>query len=182
MSARLSLQVAFLTGQSDPGRCALSPSQVAFLKALELAEGAAVPWNFPYQPGPEHRPTPLWLASFRNASMYLASRRPAFREQHRQTVLKLLARAERTVFLAGSCGPELLANLDLPEAELARCRLVAYGPVARQLPTCPALLIQGQGDWLSRWYFWRVDHRIDSGHMDYLESPEVLRLCREFIG
>jgi hypothetical protein len=182
MTDRLPLQVASLTGQSDSGRCALSPSQMAFLKALELPEGAAVPWNFPYHPGPEHRPTPLWLASFRNASMYFASRRPAFREQHRGAVIELLMRAERTVFLAGSCGLELLANLDLPKADLKRCRLFAYGPVARKLPACPALLVQGGSDWLSRWYFPRVDHRIDAGHMDYLESPEVLRLCREFIG
>lgn len=182
MTERLPLQVAFLTGQSDPGRCALSPSQAAFLNALELPEGAAVPWNFPYQPGPEHRPTPLWLASLRNGSMYLASRRPAFREQHREPVLKLLAGAERTVFLAGSCGPELLANLNLPQADLERCRLFAYGPVGRKLPACPAVLVQGRSDWLSRWYFRRVDHRIDAGHMDYLESPDALRLCREFIG
>ena len=170
-------QVVFLTGQSDPTRCALSPVQHAFLDALRLPAAAKVSRNFPYAETAAWRPTSLLAASVHNGRQYLASRRPEFAARHAPSVRQQLARADRTLILAGSNGLELLANLSLPRDVLDRVDVFAYGPVARQIPGCACVLVQGRRDWLSRVWFPRVDHRVDCGHLDYLESPEVLSLC-----
>jgi hypothetical protein len=172
------VQVVFLTGQSDPPRCALSPVQRAFLDALPLQAAARLTINFPY-----HADTPPWRnvsllgASINNARLYLASRQPEFAARHAPHVLRLLSRAPRTLILAGSSGVELLANLRLPREALDRVHVFAYGPVARRLPDCACVLVQGRRDWVSRLWFRTVDHRVECTHLDYLESPEVLALC-----
>ena len=172
------LQVAFLTGQSDAPRCALSPAQRAFLDALPLPAPARLPLNFPYNAGTAPwRHVPLVAASINNARLYLASRRPDFAARHAPRVVRELTRTPRTLILAGSSGLELLANLRLPREALDRLHVFAYGPVARRLPDCPCVLVQGRRDWVSRWWFRTVDHRVECTHLDYLESPEVLSLC-----
>lgn len=177
------LQVAFLTGQSDPGCCALSPVQQDFLQRLRRPGRRLLALNFPYrEDSPPHAPVPLLWASWRNAALYLRSRRPSFAEQYRGPVTALLARAPHTVLLAGSCGLELLANLQLPPAWLARVSVFAYGPVARSAPACRLLSVRGQGDWISRGlYRGRVDAQVRAGHMDYLQQDAVWRLCDRFI-
>jgi hypothetical protein len=173
-------QIAFLTGQSDPQGCALSPLQQRFIDAL--AAPLAVDRNFPYTAAtPPFRRIPLWRASVANAHQYLDSRRLAFRRRHRPAVEALLARRERSLLLAGSCGLEFLVNLQLPRDLLDRLAVFAYGPVARRRPDCDCLLLQGYRDRLSRWYFPRVDLRVDSGHMDYLAQAEVLQHCRDYL-
>lgn len=173
-------QVAFLTGQSDPRRCALSPLQQRFIDAL--AAPLAVPHNFPYDAAtPAFRTTPLWRASVANARQYLGSRGLAFRRRHRPAVEALLARRERSLLLAGSCGLELLVNLQLPRDLLDRLAVFAYGPVARRRPDCDCLLLQGHDDRLSRWYFPHVDVRVSAGHMDYLAQASVLQHCRDYL-
>jgi hypothetical protein len=181
MTSRLPLQVAILTGQSDPRSWALSPEQERFLDALDLPEQAKVRLNFPYLPGsPPHRDTPLPLASWNNIIGYVASR--TISVARGEAVSALLEGAERTVILAGSCGLEFFNNLELSQEELARTEVFAYGPFARRRPTCRHLLVQGRRDALSRWRFGKTDHVIDCGHMDYLSHPDTLRLAREFIG
>lgn len=181
MTARLQFQVAILTGQSDLRRWALSPEQERFLESLGLPEEALVRLNFPYLPGsPPHRETPLPIASANNVACYLASRR--IPDAHLESVKALLDQAERTVFLAGSCGLELFNNLELPADELARTEVFAYGPFARCRPKCRHVLVQGRRDWVSRWRSREVDHVIDCGHMDTLTHPDTLRLARQFIG
>src|SRR5690606_6162258 len=96
-------------------------------------------------------------------------------------ITKFLARAELTVFIAGSCGLELLSNLALYEEQLQRIRAIGLGPVSRGLPQCEIILIQGRHDWLSRFYFADVDYRVACGHMGYLRSEKVLSLCRGYI-
>jgi hypothetical protein len=173
-----SVQAVFLTGQSDATRCALSPVQRAFLEALPLPVSARLPLNFPYHAGTESwRNVSLLAASISNARQYRASRRPDFSTRHAPHVMRELARAPRTLILAGSAGLELLANLRLPREALDRLHVFAYGPVARRLPDCDCLLVQGRRDWVSRWWFRTVDHRVECTHLDYLESPEVLALC-----
>lgn len=170
-------QVAFLTGQSDPLNCALSPAQQRFLD--NLAAPVTVDGNFPYAaPTREFRPIPLLRASFNNAHQYLRSRRPEFRDACRPAMEALLARSERTLFLAGSCGLELFNNLHLSHTQLKRCAVFAYGPVARRRPDCDSRLLQGRHDALSRWYFPHVDIRVDAGHMNYLDNDTVLQHCR----
>jgi hypothetical protein len=178
--ASQAVQVVFLTGQSDASRCALSPVQRAFLDALPLAASARRPLNFPYDddaaPAP-WRNVSLIAASISNSRQYRASRHPDFAVRHAPRVLRELARAPRTLILAGSAGLELLANLRLPREALDRVHVFAYGPVARRLPDCPCVLVQGRRDWVSRWWFRTVDHRVDCTHLDYLQSREVLALC-----
>jgi hypothetical protein len=171
------VQVMILTGQSDPGRCALSPVQQAFLDALPVPGAAKLRLNFPYSESTAWRQPSLLGASLANGRQYLASRRRAFADRHAPAVLRQLAQAQHTVILAGSCGLELLANLTLPASALRDVQVFAYGPVARRRPACDCVLVQGRRDWISRWWFPQVDHVVDCGHLDYLESPEVLALC-----
>lgn len=176
------LQIAFLTGQSDPRSCALSRTQSAFLDALAVPEPARVRSNFPYLPGssaPTH--TPLWRASWNNARQYLASRSPAFAEQYRPSVSRMIARADHTVLLAGSSGMELLANLRLPDRELERLHVFAYGTVARTRPACETMAVYGRRDWIARPWRESADIIVDCAHMTYLETPQVLTLCTAFV-
>jgi len=183
---RLPLQVAFLTGQSDPDGAALSPAQERFLDALPVPASAKVRVNFPYPEWtPPHRKMPLLRASWNNARQYLASRRPEFGERHRPAVRALLARAEHTLFLAGSCGLELLANLGLAESELAGVHVFGYGAVARRLPACEVRRVSARWDWVEvlgvRGRLGPPDARVAGGHLGYLSDPEVLALCSRFL-
>jgi hypothetical protein len=176
------LQILFLTGRSDPRSSALSPLQTAFLDALPAPDPWKVRVNFPYPAAtPPFRETPLLGASWRNFCQFAGSRRAAFAERHRAGVLDRIEAAGRTFLLAGSSGLELLANLRLPAAALARLHVFAYGPVARCVPGCDCRLVQGRRDWISRPWFRAVAVRVDCGHLDYLGRPEVLRLCCAYL-
>lgn len=177
------LQIAFLCGQSDPARCALSPVQQQFGQAL-LAPGRRLhPCNFPYtaQTPPFHRVS-LLSASWHNSRQYLHARRPGFAQRHAAALTDLLHAAPHTLLLAGSCGLELLANLQLP-AELAqRISVFAYGPVARQAPAAARLqALVGRQDWISRLGWRGPRHWVRSGHMDYLQQAPVLAQAHAFI-
>jgi len=177
---RTRLQLAFLTGQSDPARCALSPQQRAFGQAL-LAPGRVLhPCNFPYDAAtPDHQPAALLAASWHNTRHYLRSRRPGFAAAHGPALAQLLQAAPHTLLLAGSCGLELLANLELPPALAQRCSVLAYGPVARRAPQVAQLqVLVGRQDWVSRLGWRGARQWIDSGHMDYLQQPAVLAIAR----
>jgi hypothetical protein len=182
VSAQPRVQIAFLTGRSNPASCALSPLQSQFLQRLHGPDRLLVGLNFPYeQSEAPHRPTQLLQASCNNAVEYLGSRQGAFGNRYRPVMEALLSRAPRTVLLAGSCGLELFLNLGLDARWLARTTVFAFGPVARSLPASRYLLVQGRRDWLSRWYYPRVHHRVDCGHLDYLAQDEVLRLCEDLV-
>jgi hypothetical protein len=172
-------RVLFLTGQSDPRSCALSPSQQAFLDALPVPEEAKLRLNFPYDEAlAPYRPVPLALASARHAVLAVRRYSRAFRERHRPAVLARLASAERTVVLAGSIGLDLLARLELPPEVLARTDVFAYGGMGRG-PACRVFRVTGRRDHLACW--WGADAVVGAGHLDYLESPDVLRLCVDFL-
>lgn len=180
------LQALFMTGQSDPRGCRLSPSQRGFLRRLDLAPGEVCALNFPYRAtSAPYRATALPIASWHNARQYLLSRRAGFAAAYADDVLARLACAEHTLLLAGSCGLELLNNLRLPRGRLAALSVFAYGPVARRRPDgCRRLwLVQGERDRLSQRFFRAdaVDHRVGCGHRDYLETPALLTLCRAFV-
>jgi hypothetical protein len=179
MSARQ--LIAFLTGQSRPGCCALSPEQVWFLEQLAGEGRELVRVNFPYRGAAgAFRDVSLALASWRNGLGYLASRRTEFSRRHQAEVSALIAKAERVLFLAGSSGLELFNNLGLDEAEERKCRLICYGPVARRRARfAETVIVQGRRDWLSRAYFRREEPVLRCGHMGYLRDPGFLSLCRE---
>ncbi|WES66433.1 hypothetical protein [Superficieibacter sp. HKU1] len=177
----MSLQIAFLTGRSQPGNTSLSPEQHAFMAGLgKNTEGIAV--NFPWiAQGEAWQATPLLRASINNARDYLGSRRPAFVGAYQAGALALLASADHTLLLCGSCGLELFNNLQLPASVMPRVSIFAFGPVARRRPACRHLLVQGRQDWISRLWFRDVDEYIACGHMNYLSQPELTDRCTRFI-
>ncbi|MDB4917871.1 MAG: hypothetical protein JWM95_5515 [Gemmatimonadetes bacterium] len=177
---KLSLQVAFITGQSDPASCALSPVQERFLDALPISEAAKVRRNFPYAVHSQPYQEPMLLrASWHNTRQYFASRRPAFAERSRPAVLQMLARANCTVLLAGSCGLELLANLRLPAEVLANVRVFAYGAVVRRRPVVELVAVRGRRDLIASRMPGAAS--VDCNHLSYLESPAVLAICAKFV-
>jgi hypothetical protein len=176
------LKIAFLTGQSNPASCALSPVQTAFLARLQRGDRELHACNFPYHAeSPSHEPVPLLMASIHNSTQYLLSRRRTFSERHQAAVLTLLSRQPHTVLLVGSCGLELLNNLCLPTAWLNRVSVFAFGPVARRRPDCRHVLVQGRRDGISRLFFNTANHLVECGHMDYLKQEAVLALCETFL-
>jgi hypothetical protein len=177
------LLVAFLTGQSDRSRNALSPLQARFLQSLAGEGRHLFPLNFPYRESPPFRETGLLRASWNNALLTLASRRASFAQQHRPRMEALLAQHPRAFLLLGSCGLELYNNLNLPEALERRCTLVCYGPVARRLPRFAAhTLVRGRRDFLMRVPGAHGAVAVDCEHLDYLECPGFLELCRRRLG
>jgi hypothetical protein len=180
------LQVAFLTGQSDRAGSALSPLQERFLDALPLDEPAKVRVNFPYPASTRpHRETALLRASWNNVTQTLGARRAGFRERHRTAVSGLIERAGRTLFLAGSCGLELLGQLELDAATLSRVHVFAYGPVGRRVPVCDLRVVVGRGDWISLLMappaVVRSAARVPGGHLAYLGETAVAALCRTYV-
>lgn len=173
------LTIAFLTGRSTPGRCALSPEQAAFFNRLDGPGRALAPDNFPYAASEPFRATSLLRASWQNLREYFASRDEQFARRHEATVTALIERKPHTVFLAGSCGLELFNNLRLPAELERRCTLIAYGPIARRLPRHAAChLVQGSRDWLTRRWFPGREPELACNHLGYLGDPAFLRLCQ----
>lgn len=174
--------VGFITGQSVPGCTGLSTEQQAFQKRTEVPAERWLQNNFPWHetyPFPE--PFQLLAASWNNVRGYLASRQPAFAEQHRELVIQKLADYDTIILLAGSCGLELLNNLNLPKDLRARLHVFAYGPVSRQRPeVASCFIVQGERDWLSRFYHRQADRRYPCPHMGYLEAPETLTCFNAF--
>ena len=193
--ARPPLQVALLTGRSDPCSAALTPVQARFLEALGDPDVALVPTNFPWPLEASARnlaepadgrvrssPVPLLVASVRNAAQYLGSRRRTWAARHRPTLESLVRQSERTVLVCGSCGLELLSNLGADRATLARIDVLAIAPVARALPRCRrVVLVRGRRDRISPLWIDAVDHLVDGGHMDVFENRQVIDLARELV-
>ena len=179
----MSLQVAFLTGQSDPGRCAISPLQQGFLKAVGVRSEEVVEQNFPFEATTRPwRETPLWLASIANVRQVMAARRRGFGERYRPVVDALLERRACTLLLTGSCGLELWRRVAPSPALRTRAVLVAYGPVAGGCAPEVTMVAQGQHDWISRLgYTGQVDVRCDCGHMGYLNASPLLKAVSSLV-
>jgi hypothetical protein len=176
------VQIAFFTGRSNPDSCALSPIQRAFLERLGGPDRLLVSYNFPYVlTDRPYEATGLLRASLNNYREFRESRGRPYRQRYRPVVKALLERAPRTVFLAGSCGLELLSNLQLDLEALARTFVFAFGPVARALPDCHRVVVQGRKDWLSRWFVASPDFDVDCGHLDYLRDEQVHQICEALV-
>lgn len=178
------LQIAFLTGQSDPASCALSAQQRDFLHRLQGDGRLLVACNYPYRAGmAPHRRIPLWRASVSNARQYLGARAARVPQDDRLRVQAMLAQAPMTVLLAGSCGLQLLTALQLPQDLRARLAVFAFGPVCHAPASFAQLYsVQGRGDWISRALFrGPVQLAPACGHMDYLRNAAVLSACQAFV-
>jgi hypothetical protein len=183
-------RIAFLTGQSDPGRCALSPAQRATLDTLAPhAAGVELhPCNFPWDTNTAPwRAVPLLRASLANSRQYLAARRNVAgtleHDVHNAARARLLA-APRTLLLVGSCGLALLDALVAPfdAGQRTRLRAVSYGGVAPRWPAgIDGLQLRGRRDHIAAW-LGPVDgpspQTVDHGHMDYLDGDAVAQAAR----
>lgn len=183
-------RIAFLTGQSDPGRCALSPAQRRTLDALapDADDIDRVPLNFPWNADTAPwRPVPLPRASLANGRQYLAARRGTlspFASHDIVAARDWLQASPRTLLLVGSCGLGLLDLLLAPMEAGARARLrvVAYGGVASRWPGGIAgVQLRGDRDRIARW-FGPADgpspQTLSCGHMDYLDHEAVAEAAR----
>lgn len=184
-------RIAFLTGQSDPGRCALSPMQRRVLDHLARAapDLDCTPHNFPWPAEtPPWRAVPLPRASLANGRQYLAARRgrlPSFATGDIETARSRLRDAPRTLLLTGSCGLSLLDAIiaTFDDAERARLRVVAYGAVAPRWPQgIVGTVLRGERDRIARW-FGPADgptpRSLACGHLDYLDHAAVVDAARE---
>jgi hypothetical protein len=183
-------RIAFLTGQSDPGRCALSPAQRATLDTL-VPHAAGIelhPCNFPWDTNTAPwRAVPLLRASLANGRQYLAARRAGTHAlpdaAHDVARTRLLA-APRTLLLVGSCGLALLDALVAPfdAGQRTRLRAVSYGGVAPHWPAgIDGAQLRGRRDRIAAW-LGPVDgpspQTVDHGHMDYLDGDAVAQAAR----
>lgn len=193
----MSPRVAFLTGQSDPARCALSPIQSTVLAELQRhAHGVdCIPLNYPWRTdSAAWRPVPLWHASLANVRQYLAARRGD--EPALSTARHWLLEAPRSLLLVGSCGLSLLEALlrNTDQQLRSRIRVIAYGPVGPHWPSgIDGHALLGRHDWIARLLgpcepgqakVTRLT--LDCGHMDYLQHPNaraaVLAAARTQLG
>lgn len=135
------LQIAFITGRSRPDNASLSPLQSAFIQRV-VGHHQLVAVNFPWtvQSMP-WQSTGLLRASVNNAREYLGARQAGFALRYQPQALEMLASANHTVLLCGSCGLELFNQLRLPAEWLARISVFSFGPVARRRPDCRHLLV-----------------------------------------
>jgi hypothetical protein len=174
-----SFKIAFITGLSNPKSCGLSRIQKQFMSKLEVSENYKLYLNFPYilSQGEEHEP--IWRASIENVKQYLCCRKIWYQKLLGQHLESLSASCESVVFLAGSCGLEML-NAGLSSTSRKKVvHVFAYAPVAKDYPDYPCTLIQGSRDYVSKVYFPKADVDIQKmGHMDYLQSPEMLSLVQ----
>lgn len=182
-------RIAFLTGRSDPDRCALSPVQRAILDALatDATRMRLESLNFPWSgrsressndSGLAWRETPLLRASLANGRQFFAARRGGFADLSRDAVeqaRECLRTPPRSLLLVGSCGLSLLDALIAPfdDVDRARLRIVAYGGVAPRWPRgVEGAQLRGHRDRIAAWFGPNdgpTPHAIDCGHMDYLE-------------
>ncbi|WP_354624884.1 hypothetical protein [Psychromonas sp. MME2] len=176
------MKAIFITGQSNRRCCQLSPKQKKIADFLEEEGVSVAPFNFPYDSQMNvYHETNLLNASLSNTLQYFLSRKPHFEKQYRAQVIKQFEQYGYCIVMAGSCGLELLNNLHLPVKLLKNMHVIAYGPVARTLPKTQVTMIQGRNDWLSKLFFKEVDYLVDCGHMDYLESTEILNVLQQVI-
>lgn len=180
---RPALQIAFFTAQADPRTCALSPVQAAFLDPWrDRPHVAIVERNFPYDSAvAPARCRPLWRESVSVARQYCGAKRQVFAAKRQTCMRALLAQADETVLLAGSCGLELLRRLGLSAADYAQISFVGYGVVAKQRPPCPGILVLGESDWIARGRGPAPDRLVNCGHLDYLANADFAALCNDFI-
>ena len=174
----MSLGIVFITGQSNPKSCDLSPLQKHFGQLLEGEGRVLHPTNFPYQSNLEaHRPVHLIKASYANYASFRHARSSHFSERYSPQVAKLFKQYTHVLFLAGSCGLELLNNLRLPEGALQRMSVLAYGPVTRSSADLPVTIVKGRYDFISCFNQHKADYVVACGHMGYLSSPEFQRIA-----
>ncbi|WP_370979406.1 hypothetical protein [Agaribacterium sp. ZY112] len=172
----MSLGIVFITGQSNPKSCSLSPLQVSFAQPLVRAGGKLHKTNFPYDKQMEaFSPVNIIKASYHNYGAFRSSKRACFAERYSGYVDALFVEYSQVLFLAGSCGLELLNNLSFSKDLQSRMSVLAYGPVTRK-PRCasavqfPVTIVKGRYDLISRLSHHKADYIVGCGHLSYLAN------------
>ena len=174
------IKIAFITGLSNPKSCSLSKIQKQFMSKLELPKNYKLYSNFPYFPTDGEEDEPLWKASIENVRQYFYCRQPLYQQQLSLHLESLAASCDQMIFLAGSCGLEML-NVALSGASRQKVvHVFAYAPIAQKYPEYPCTFMQGSRDYLSKVFFKPLDKPIlGLGHMDYLEHPDVFEMIQQ---
>jgi hypothetical protein len=175
------LKIVLLSGLSDPTSCALSQTQQEFLRRLVSPSESKVFANFPYHPPDRdtQASVPLLLASWRNLSQFRRAMHSPYREHALQHWQSLVNSCEELFVITLSCGLEILNVCLSTGVRPEKIDVLALGPVARQRPPVPHLLVRGQRDWIVNPWFREVDLRVpDLGHLDYLKSPRIVELAQ----
>lgn len=178
------MTIAWLSGSSDPRRCALSPAETALLEAA-AAGRRVVRANFPWpdRPGP-FRTVALPLASVRNAVQFWRARLSRRYRAFVATRIMCLPGDGDLVLITGSQGLELLRLAWPLLGDTGRIRVVALGPVAGRLPAgLRPFVIRSSTDVVSR-LGWRgpVDVQCAAGHLDYAAEPQVRAAVADAVG
>ena len=172
-------RIAILTGRSNPGSCALTPAQTAFLEAVRPPECDVIWTAFPYGESGGYREVHILLASLHNAfevaGTYSAGRVRWIGER----IESLRTGVKRLTLITGSCGLQMV-NAAWPLLT-AGCeiRIIALGPVCLSKPRMPIVAIRGRSDvWSLALFGGPIDSYSRCGHLSYWESDEV----RELVG
>ncbi len=183
------VRMAIVTGLSNPNSCSLSEDQRSLLTAVSDDENSAVLWNFPFIPDSVPRTEmSLVQASMANGLQFLRSRTTGYQQLATPHWDALAEATGCLLIVTGSCGIQLLSCWPgaMQRAAAGRIRALALGPVGSSHPDFPVTLVQGSQDWISRLWFRKSDHVVNSvNHLDYWKNTEsreiVLRWLRDSI-
>lgn len=175
------MKIFFMTGLSDWNNSSLSPQQINFLKKINLQENNKIYMNFPFESNSKYKKTNILIASLSNSLQYMLARTSWIKKKEID-FKNLLAKENKILLLVGSCGLEILRNINLSAADKDKIHVIAYGGVAKKIPDYQHLtLVQGKNDWISRLWIKRYDLLINSNHMNYLDSQEFLTFINKYI-
>jgi hypothetical protein len=180
-------RLVLLTGQSIPSNTALSPEQIAFLRAVAPPEVEILAHGFPFLRSREtalYRQPRLLAASLHNAHQYVAARLvPRFQNEIVTRLNELFSQTSATLFvISGSCGLHFM-NVSWPHLiRSVRFFLVALGPVSLGHQTVPKDLlvtVRGTRDaWSAVLFRGPIDHHVPGGHLDYWTCATTISLVR----
>lgn len=176
------MKIAFITGLSDWGNNSLSVEQTIFLNKINTNESNKIYYNFPYINNAyilKH--TNIIIASLSNALQYFLSR-TKWLDKKTKVLKEIIHNNDKILLLSGSCGLELLSNMNFSKEEKNKIHIIAYGAVARKIPEFQYLtLVQSTKDWISRMWINVYDLKIQGHHMNYLESKEFLNFVNGYV-
>lgn len=172
-------RVGFVSGLSDPTSSALTLDQVALLRALPVRSIEVLDRNFPFTPDGREvaREVSTCWASLMNGWQFWRLRSQRFCEVTQRHWDNLFSQTSHVFLISLSCGLEFIRHGLERSTHRPKLHVIALGPVCRALPDCGLTIIQGERDWLSKYYVRRNDYSIEGlGHLGYTTHPKVLEI------
>lgn len=174
-------RVALVTGLSDAGSCELSRDQRSLMDSLELPDEWKVWRNFPFVESRPLRDVSLARASLANTAQFVAAGLGLLREHRLRHWRALVESTEWLLLITGSCGLELVRDLERLEKHRA-VAILALGPVAWRRPRVAMEMIQGERDLVSRLWMGKVGSGgLRAGHMECWSDPQVRELVKRWL-